>query len=153
MANYYGNGRTNYFNVKEDKKKDLEELADLFNLNFCDSDTGVCLLSNHEDGGFDKWFDEVDLEDCTPEQKKVLKEYCDFDGTEEVEVCITDIIYQFLTDDTVAVFQSVGNEKLRYLTGWVIAVDSTNKCINKSLDLTFEEKQEFKGKKITSCTY
>lgn len=105
MANYYGSGRTNYFRPKSIHafKAEMEKYDDI---TVVDGNPGhVCLLVNDPDGygGFPSW-----------------------DHEKDEEIDFFAIVAAHLADDEVAIFQHVGAEKLRYLSGYSLAVTNND---------------------------
>lgn len=127
MAMYYGYSRTNRFKVL-----DIQEFVEEFEKLGYDirvEDRSVYLLDTDGIG----WvaFDDNDM-----------------------EVDVVQRVAKHLADDSVAIFMSVGHEKLCYLTGISIAVDNTG--TTKILDLhdIYQVAAEtFQGKEITLAEY
>ncbi|WP_084031259.1 hypothetical protein [Mycobacterium avium] len=116
MANYYGAGRTNAFAVK-----DVQALKDVLESHdFTVEETApgrVVILADDPDGGgyWSRWtYDEVSGEDH--------------------ELFVPDLIAEHLQDGQVAVFVHAGAEKLRYITGYSIAVHSDGRQVRIDLD-------------------
>ena len=114
MANYYGQGRTNTFAVRDvDALKSA--LAD-YEIEVIDrDDSQVTLLANNEDGDFSVWT---------------------FDDDEDTEdsVFIPDMIADFMQPGQIAVFVHSGWEKMRYMSAWGLAVHSDGRQIRISVD-------------------
>ncbi len=114
MANYYGQGRTNTFAVRDvDALKSA--LAD-YEIEVIDrDDSQVTLLANNEDGDFSVWT---------------------FDDDEDTEdsVFIPDMIAEFMQPGQIAVFVHSGWEKMRYMSAWGLAVHSDGRQIRISVD-------------------
>jgi len=99
MATYTSMGRTNHFAVRDLQK--LKDIVDGTGIELCqEGETSVVLL-------------DTDGTDWT-----IFTE----DG--EDEIYLPDVISQHLQPGEVAVFQSIGNEKFRYLSGHSVAVNS-----------------------------
>ena len=63
-------------------------------------------------------------------------------------------IHKYLQDGSVLVVMGVGWEKMRYLNGWAIAVDSTGKTTLVTTDQIYEKaRKKFKGKEVTAAEY
>ena len=112
MANFYGSGRTNYFRVK-DADAFREEMNRFSSIEIHNPSGGVssdsfCILVVDGDGygGF---------------PSEIWEEDQHGDGY-PVEVDFYEIVAKHLADNEVAIFQHIGAEKLRYLTGYSIAV-------------------------------
>lgn len=119
MATYTSIGRTNYFAVR-----DLPALENLL------ADTGIDLQHEGEN--------RVVLLDGDGTDWEIYSE----DGEERVY--LPDVIAQHLQPGEVAVFQSIGNEKFRYLGGHSVAVNSDGKQVWVRLsDIYSAAAQEF----------
>jgi hypothetical protein len=121
MANYNASARSNYFQVK-DPDALRRELAGL-DIDVLTDDPHderrVVLLSRSEDGGWPSWrFDE--------------------EGDDDVEVDLAAIIAQHLTDGQVAVLMESGAEKLRFIGGAAVAVNSRGEQVCVSLEDIYE---------------
>jgi hypothetical protein len=139
MANYYETARTNYFAVK-DEKKFLEEINNVAGINVVsteDKRTGNLLfavLGDMEDGFPDCFFDE--------EIENFEKNYL-FEGG---------IIERHLADGWVCVRIGIGNEKLRYLSGYAIAFNNRGEVKEIFLDDIYEIASAL-GNRITKAEY
>ena len=138
MANYYGYARSNYFRVK-----DLQRFrAAMSNcaVEIVEEDNGdknrsrrVALLSDSESG----W----------------SSSYVDAKGN-DVDASIHDIVQEHLADDEVAIFMEIGYEKLRYLSGYAVAVNNKNKSVSFQLSDIYTDKRVRKlGSNITRAEY
>jgi len=139
MANYYGNGRSNYVKVKDVEK--FKELCDTYGVTFydvgkpgdknyqvgfgCEDNEGGDLNSYSYD---EKTGDETELPDPMIEFSKLLK------------------------DGEVLIMMHTGAEKLRYLVGYAMAINNKQKKVNISLEDIYNESKKL-GKKITRCEY
>lgn len=122
MANYYASARSNYFKVK-----DLEAFKA-----WVDTIPGIGLWADRPDGEVG-----IFVNDCDgagwPSYRwndELAPEPDDFDLAEELS--------EHLTDDSVAILMEVGNEKLRYLTGFAIAVNSKGEILRVSINDIYE---------------
>ena len=118
MANYYESARTNYFRVKDiaafiafmdtvpGSEYHVGKTADSF-----------CVLFT-EEGVPNVRYNEEAPDDEDP--------YEEFDFMEELA--------PHLADGSIAVLQGSGAEKLRYVTGYSIAVDNTGKQVSVNID-------------------
>lgn len=126
MANWYGMARTNYFKVI-DPKRFREEMSE-YSVTVIESwrprgDAPVeegeppylGLIATTEDGD---WPSSV-LQEGVDENGDPWEDYIDIDFCE--------IVRPHLAEDQVALFFTVGNEKARYLTGRVVAINSVNR--------------------------
>jgi len=115
MANYYSQGRTNYFQVKDGQK--FEEIINSLgegvspSIELIKDERGWCLL--FEEGIPTYFYDE--------------------ESGQEYEVDMEGIIKENLADGSVCVMMEIGAEKLRYLSGWTVAFN--NKGEKKVIDL------------------
>ena len=153
MANYYGNGRSNYFKVKDmaaflewldtrapgmevasrhmvDKKRERELLAE-------DPTQEICLLAETEDGDYPSWI------------------YNEEDGDDE-EVDFIGELSKHLLEETgnVFIWQHVGNEKLRYVSGYAIAITHDGKTFQVSIrDIYDKVCEELDITEVSHCEY
>ena len=115
MANYYSQGRTNYFLVKDGEsfETEIQKLGEGVGrpIHLIKDDRGYCLL--FEEGIPTYFYNEE-----TGEESDVDMEY---------------VIREHLADGSVCVMMETGAEKLRYLSGWSIAFN--NKGDTKVIDL------------------
>jgi len=135
MANYYANSRSNYFKVKDNEKfKDFIESME--GLEFIYDNVGrVGFLVDSESGSIpcERYDEEND-------------EYVDIDFDQELA--------QHLQDDQVAIYQEVGAEKLRYLVGYSVAVNSKGEVATVNInDIYRIAQEELGGQDITTCEY
>ena len=133
MANYYELGRTNYFNVKEPEVF-KEEL----------SNYSVELISNSQG---QVGFISGDLEDGIPWMKY------NPDTEEDEEIDWVEIISRHIVPDELAIMVWIGNEKLRYLSSGVIAIDSNGIFAETGLNKFYEELADKFGKEFTLPEY
>jgi hypothetical protein len=106
MANYYSQGRTNYFRVKDEEK--FEEIINSLkegvspSMELIKDERGYCLLFEE---GIPTYF------------------YNEENG-EEYDVDMEGLIRENLADGSVCVMMEIGAEKLRFLDGWSIAFNN-----------------------------
>ena len=100
MANWYGTSRSNYFNVKDEgafrewaERRDLEIFTNLV------GQLAVAPSSMSEDGSWPSYDDDDD---------------CEIDFQAE--------LIEHLAEGQVAIIMTIGAEKLRYLTGYSVAL-------------------------------
>jgi len=154
MANYYGVGRTNYVRLKDEAA--YQKFADLVVLlggfieyrNTPDGTKLVAAFGNEEDGGFASSVDVQTLVDngyvsahADSELNATKSEYLtDQDGLREVDdwlVIESDLLYEaypLLAENEMLIFQTVGHEKMRYLSGYAQAIHSSGETVEVSLD-------------------
>jgi len=102
MANYVATARTNYFKVKDDDK--FEADLEGFSLEVGKDNNGNFMLYVEDgDGWGPRWNEKKD-------------EYEDED--------IMDVVAKHLVDDWVAIFMESGAEKVRYVSGYAVAVNN-----------------------------
>ena len=115
MANFYSQGRTNYFLVKDGEifEKEIEKLGEGVGspIELIKDERGYCLLFEE---GFPTYFYNEEI-------------------GQEFDVDMEDIIREHLADGSVCVMMETGAEELRYLSGWSIAFN--NKGDTKVIDL------------------
>lgn len=140
MSNYYGNERTNYFKVAPEKKEAFKAWAEALDIEVADRDGRVAI------------FPHPDSEDgCFPSYSYAREEQAG-EGNGEVDV-ITELS-EFLAPGSVAVFLSVGNEKLRYLHGHADAIDHTGKLVTVSInDIYHRAAEAFPNAEVTEAAY
>lgn len=135
MANYYEKARTNYFNVKDAEK--FQEFVKKF--------SGVDLVVQEQTGQYALLFDEECGIPCSIYDEET-DDHIDLDFVYEVS--------KHLTDDSIAVFEAVGSEKMRYLNGYAIAVNSKGERADINIAEIYERaKQKFGVNEINSASY
>lgn len=123
MANYYANARTNYFKVK-DIEAFKNEVANypLEVASRGDNPELVALFitEGDEDGSFP---------------------WCDYytEDADGDEIDWTAIFARHLQENSVAIIQEVGNEKLRYFGGMAVAINSKGEEIVININSIFEQ--------------
>ncbi len=137
MANYEPHARSNYFSVKN-----LEAFTA-----FC-ARWGLELIQEREQA--DPATPRVGFL-CDSEQGIPTTLY-DEDTDTDVEVDFIAELSQQLADGAVAVVMEVGNEKLRYLNGYAIAVNAAGAEVSINLDEIYDRAKVL-GAHITTCTY
>ena len=134
MANWYGSSRSNYFRVKN--PTEFNAWADEMNLTVWPKDDHFAIAP-------DAYSDDGDW----PSQR------FNEDSNDYEEIDIPAQLAPLLADGEVAVLQSVGAEKLRYLTGWAIAVHSSGETERVSIDDIYKMASERWGASPTTATY
>jgi len=142
MANYYATARSNYFAVKDEKA--FREWAGLLRL--------TILKPDHRDkvaDGIPRFGIAPGDHDDSGGWPTMLwnKEACDFDAIDVAEQ-----LSAHLADDEVAVLLEVGNEKLRYLTGAAVAVNSKGQGVRMDFESIYAVAANL-GKNITRAEY
>lgn len=141
MANFYGAERSNYVRFKADKFEEVTDYLKRYGVEIKpnrDNPELVCLLPQEgftDDGMFGQWHE-------------------DGDGV-ETELDLSWVAMQ-MEDGQVLVIESVGHEKLRYLSGYAEAWDSKgNHTAVNIVDIYSQAAKEFKIPRhlITTAAY
>jgi hypothetical protein len=137
MANYYGQARTNYFQVK-DLNAWRQELTgypvELIEQKLDDGTIKVGFMDANEDGGGLDW------------------QLYDEEGN-EIEIDWTDILARHLADNEVAIIMETGAEKYRYMSGWALAVNNKKETREISLAKDIYTLAQELGENVTGATY
>jgi hypothetical protein len=112
MANWIGSARSNYVRVK-DREMFLSWAESLPDVEVVEQDGRFALLANGDEGS---WPSFRNLED--PNE----------------EINLPAEMAAHLADDEVCVLQEVGADKLRYLSGWAVAVNGAGEILRVSID-------------------
>ena len=129
MANWCGAARTNYFRVKDDAA--FQDALDNF-------------------GGLEVW--------TQPDDPKLFGigfddgSWPDWDNDGN-EVDFVALVGSHLEPGQVAVFQTAGSEKLRYLTGYAIAVNDKGKTVDVNIDDIYHLAEKSFGVRPTAAQY
>lgn len=118
MANYYATSRSNAFRVKDADafKAWLDSTGANYEIvSFSENDPGFIVEGDDDSGDFPSWVQDPATAD-------------------DVEIDWAAELPRFLKDGEVAVLMSVGAEKLRYVAGWALAVNSAGESVTVSLD-------------------
>lgn len=139
MANYYGTARSNYFRVKDGRKFEeemakypVEVITKTKDLPSGDPITLYGLLGSEEYGWPSQHFDE--------------------ETNDIVEYELIDIVSKHLAKDSVAIFMEVGAEKMRYLNGYAIAINSKGQTKTVSIDDIYQLAEKL-GTVESTATY
>lgn len=136
MANYYEKARTNYFKVKD--PVEFQDFIELFNGN-------IDLVVEKKKGSYALLFSE---------ESGVPSQYYHEDKDEYIEVDFISELSRFITDDSIVVIQAVGSEKLRFVSGYAIAVNSKNEQVSININEIYElAKQKFGVNEISEASY
>jgi len=115
MADFYSQGRTNYFLVKDGEsfEKEIEKLGE---------GTGRPIHLIKEERGY-----------CLLFEEGMPTYFHDSETDEGWDVQMDEVIREHLADGSVCVMMETGAEKLRYLSGWSIAFN--NKGNTRVIDI------------------
>lgn len=133
MANYAGVGRSNYFKVTD--RKAFEEWAEKYDIKILNDDGRNLYV------GFEPDNESGDLPSHDPETD------AEVDPLEELQ--------KLLPDGEVCVFMAVGNEKLRYLGGYSIAITNKDRLAVSIHDIYAKAAEKFgvKEETISEASY
>lgn len=126
MADWYGNARTNYVRIKPEHESAMLVVCDIFSI--------LAIVKMHEglrhfgffpantnsNGDFARRRNVSDLAD--PKKLNGLNIVVDDNGDFELDWLL---IAGYMEDDDILVIETIGNEKLRYLTGVSEAYSTT----------------------------
>lgn len=142
MANYYASARSNYFEVR-DRKEFEKTMASIPGVKIQDGPEGQIGLFCTGDG--DSGWPNIRI----PEGEEGV----DWEDYEEID--IFQEVAQHLVPGSIAVFQEAGAEKLRYITGYSLAVNHLGKtCIVNIDDIYIKARKKFgKDATITLAQY
>lgn len=134
MATWCGAARTNYFRVKDDDAFRAE--MDKF-------------------GGVEVWTqpDDPKLFGLGFEEGFWPSAYYDFENNDATDVDFVDIVGSHLEPGQVAVFQTAGAEKLRYITGYAVAVNHEGKTVEIDIDGIYQAAKEAFGTEPSLAQY
>jgi len=143
MADWSGSSRSNYFRVKDVEK--FKKLCSLWGVDFIrdtEYTNGVetespDLVGFTCESGLPSYRSEAISEDTGHE--------FDFDG-------FLQELSELLVEDEVAVMVEAGAEKLRYITGFAIAINSRGEQVSVSLESIYDLAKTL-GKNITKAEY
>lgn len=130
MANYIPYARSNYYAVKDDDAyiAEISEIAGIDLITDKDGRHGMIF-----EDGIPSWVWNEELED-------------------DEEIDIWEIVSKHLVDGEVAIFQEIGFEKMRYLSGYAVAVNSKNESKSIGIEGIYDLATEL-GDSITRCEY
>lgn len=138
MANYIASARSNYFKVKDKDAflEAMERVPDVL-VEYGNDDTVVLTVQNSDWGGWPSYY------------------YNDEDDIEEEDFDIAELVSEHLKDDSVAIFMEVGAEKLRYVVGYAVAINSKGEREQVSLMDIYELAAGLTNKpeNVTNCEF
>ena len=133
MANWYGTARSNYFRVKDNAAFLI--WTDALNLDSFQDKEGRYAIAASSDQGWPSSYYDAELGE-------------DFDLDLPMELAT------HLADGEVAILMEVGNEKLRFLTGYAVAVNSKGDLVSVGLDEIYQKAATaFNNHDITRAEY
>lgn len=136
MANYIGQGRSNYFRVKD---------ADAFRAEF--EQYGVEIIERAVDGEILYGFIDTDGDGGGLSWSRYNEETEDFE-----DIDYLDAVSKHLAEGEVCIIIETGSEKYRYLNGVAYAVNSKGESKVVSLTDIYEQAKEL-GSNITQAQY
>jgi len=119
MANYYASCRTNYFKVKDVNafQADIESIP---GIDVIVGSESICILGDDPDGaGWPAWIH-------------------DEETGEDIEIDFFQEVAKHLADGEVAIFMEAGAEKLRYITGFALAINNKGEMETISLQNIYD---------------
>jgi len=132
MANFYATARSNYFRVKDYDA--FEKALEPVGIEIVRKDDMVMVHPDYaNDSGWPS---------C----------YYDDETYEEVSFDIVDVIQKHIAEGECAVLIQVGNEKLRYLDGFSMAITS-DEIVSINLVNIYEQAELLVGKKVSRAEY
>lgn len=134
MANYYGVARSNYFKVR-DAAGFKSWVAEFGGVEVKEEGEHVMLLSGDYDSG--GW----SIVENTDDDMEII-DVVDFATRMSAH----------LQPGQVAVFMEIGHEKLRYLVGYAVAVDSHGRTVVVGLDDIYKKAAEEFGVPLSDIT-
>lgn len=142
MANYCGYGRSNYFRVKDMDvfREFIGEYATELSIEEGGEDS-ICLIHEGECGDLPSTYEMPDPQEGFGE---------------EVQINFLELLSKHLVeeDGNIFVWQTVGHEKLRYLTGYAEAVDHHGREVWISIDGIYKKcKEELGHEPATKAMY
>lgn len=126
MSNWVGTSRTNYFHVK-DAEKFLADMDgfDIRVVHMREGDECFAIIAETDNGEWPSYDFRTAGEDDYPP-----------------EAWFPEIVAEYLADNEVAVFQTVGAEKSRYVTGYAVAINNKGEVVQVTLDDIYEVAKE-----------
>ena len=142
MANYYATARSNYFAVKDETA--FREWADR---------TGLDILEPCHRG---KVSDGIRRFGITPkgdgDSGSWPTDIVDEEADDCVDIDLADELSKHLVAGEVAVLMEIGSEKLRYVSGFAVAVNHKGRCVRLDLDSIYAKASRLGGN-ITRAEY
>lgn len=140
MANWYGVWRTNYVKLRADRIDALRN----FEVTLAAGDDNTWAILSESEGG------EPYCYEASEDLPEWLREFLVNDDY----LNLMDCLHEFLEDGEVIVIESSGAEKLRYVTGYSMAIHSSGKSIMINIQDIYEKaKKEFGVSEISQACY
>ena len=136
MATYVPTARSNYFAVKDPAAFE----------SFCSKWSLRLIRKDDREGQPTLFGFLVDSDNGIPST------YWDPDKEDDVESDFIGELSSHLVDGWVAIVREIGYEKMRYLVGFTVAVNSAGERIDLNLDRIYDDAERL-GKHVTQCEY
>jgi len=144
MSNFNGTARSNYFRVK-DVEAFKEAMEALPAINVWEKDGLFAIYSEDPDTG--TWPSWMIRDDPDPDEEGAFIQ-------DEYEIDMPTEIAPHLADGEVCVLMEAGAEKLRYISGWAVAFDNTDRpVVRVSLNAIYAKAKEAFGVEPTDASY
>lgn len=142
MTNWYGAARSNYFEVK-DAEAFKQWVDNTPSLGYWQNGDSFAIYSDCPDSG--GW---------PSGRYERVEEVDDDDFTEDwVDIDLPDELSKHLTEGQVAVLMEAGAEKLRFISGWAVAVNHEGKTVMVSLSNIYDLAEKAFGVTPTDASY
>lgn len=134
MADWYGHARSNYFQVR-DKDDFIQWAKDIGDLEIIEDEQGrVGLISTDDFGGWPR----VDWDEA-------------MDDVFGMDI-ILEMLASHLKNGSVAILMEIGSEKMRYLTGRAVAMNSKGESVEISISDIYQAAKHL-GDEITEAMF
>jgi hypothetical protein len=135
MANWYGAARSNYFRVKDAEAFEADMAKYDVELWSKDENPDLLAMSAAGDDGDDG-------------------DWPSYDSETDEDFEFIDKVWPHLAEGEVLVMKTIGSEKMRYLTGYAVAVNHRGEKVDINLNNIYDlAKQAFKVDDITEVSY
>lgn len=139
MANWYGSSRSNYFRVKDEGA--FREWVYEVGLEVLEGEGGLRGIAPSRMSDSGDWPTCASVESDDPDER------------DERDVDIANELSTHLAEGEVAVLLTIGAEKLRYLTGYAVAVNWKGEIVSVGLDDIYAKAFEAFGIQPTYAEY
>lgn len=137
MADYQGKARSNYFLLRDAAARsalaDFAAATDMELITTDDNPLRAGLISNSPNGS---WPSSITVEE----------------SEETIDVEVPAHVSQWLAEGSVAIFMEIGAEKMRYLSGYAVAINSRGEEHAVSLSDIYERAAHL-GSDVTQAAY